>query len=285
MTDPSRPLLRYLGSKWRLAPWLLQQLPAHEIYVEAFGGGGALLLRKPRCRTEVYNDVDQQLVNLFRVLRSPDLAAEFVRQVQLTPYARDEYFAAHEPTDEPVESARRLLIRSHMGHGSRGTSSPSPSGFRQDGTTGSTRVAGEWGDMPEALQAIIDRLRGVTIDNRPAAEVLAYWDAPNVLHYLDPPYMPETRSVRARQPAGYHAYTHEMTAADHRALLDQLRGLKAMVAMSGYPSPLYEDALPDWTRVTTTARAHRNQQRTEVLWLNPAAAAARSQRSLWEAAA
>jgi DNA adenine methylase len=285
VTAPSRPLLRYLGSKWRLAPWLLDHLPPHEIYVEAFGGGAALLLRKPRARTEVYNDVDQQLVNLFRILRTADTAADFIRQVKLTPYARDEYFEAHEPTDDAMESARRLLIRSHMGHGSRGTSSPTPSGFRQDGTTGSTRVAGEWGDLPEALQAIVERLRGVTIDNRPATDVLTYWDAPNVLHYLDPPYMPETRSARARQPAGYHAYTHELTVEDHEALLAQARASRAMVAISGYSSPLYDDALSDWERLTTVTRAHRNQPRTEVLWLNPAAAAARAQRSLWEAAA
>lgn len=283
MNAPTRPLLRYLGSKWRLAPWLIDHLPPHEIYVEAFGGGGSLLLRKPRVRTEVYNDVDGELVNLFRLLRSSD-ASEFIRQVGLTPYARDEYDAAHEPCDDPIERARRLLIRSHMGHGSRGTSSPSPSGFRQDGTTGSTRVAGEWGDLPEALQAIVTRLRGVTIDNRPATEVLAYWDAPNVLHYLDPPYMPETRSIRARQPAGYHAYTHELTVDDHRQLLDQVRGMKAMVAISGYACPLYDDALRSWERRETVTRAHRNAKRTEVLWLNPPAAAAVAQRSLWAAA-
>lgn len=284
MTEPPRPLLRYMGSKWRLAPWLLEHLPPHEIYVEAFGGGAALLLRKPRSRTEVYNDVDQQLVNLFRLLRSTT-APEFIRRVSLTPYARDEYDAAHEPADDTIEQARCLLVRSHMGHGSRGTTSPSPSGFRQDGTTGSTRVAGEWADMPAALQAIVERLRGVTIDNRPAAEVLAYWDAPNVLHYLDPPYMPETRSVRARQPAGYHSYTHELTVDDHLALLEQARGLRAMVAISGYATPLYDDALQDWERLEVVTRAHRNTKRTEVLWLNAAAAAARRQRSLWEVAA
>ncbi len=270
VSGPHRPLLRYLGSKWRLAPWVIGHFPAHDIYVEPCGGAAAVLLQKDRCRTEVYNDIDGELVNLFAVLRSP-AGAELVRQVALTPYARAEYLAAHLPSDDPVERARRLLVRSHMGHGTRGTRVDRAAGFRSDGKTGGTRVAGEWADFPIALSAIIDRLRGVSLDNRPALDLVAYWDDPKVLVYLDPPYLPETRSDKAKQAEGYHTYACEMRLEDHVELLDAARASRSMVLISGYDSPLYDDALRGWRRVTTRARAHRNAERLEVLWINPLA--------------
>jgi DNA adenine methylase len=268
---PTRPLLRYLGSKWRLAPWIIAHFPAHDIYVEPFGGAAAVLLQKPRVRTEVYNDVDGELVNLFRVLRSPD-AGELVRQVALTPYAREEYLEAHLPTDQPLERARRLIVRSHMGHGTRGTRTDRAAGFRSDGKTGGTRVAGEWADFPDQLEAIVERFRGVSLESRTAGELLAYWDDPSVLVYADPPYLPATRSDKAKQAEGYHTYAHEMTVEDHAGFLDQAQSSRSMMLISGYASDQYDAALRGWTRRETRARAHRNAERTECLWINPLAA-------------
>lgn len=279
--SPQRPLLRYLGSKWRLAPWIIAQLPPHEIYLEPYGGGASLLLRKTRVRSEIYNDLDGELVNLFRVLRDPLGGGELVRKLKLTPYARAEYVEAMEPCQDAIERARRLLVRSHMGHGTRGTRTDRPAGFRSDGTSGTTRVAGEWADFPEVLLAIIDRIRGVSIDNRPALELIEYWDDPKTLIYLDPPYLPATRSSKARQAEGYHVYAHEMTVEQHVELLDRIQATQSMVALSGYPSSLYDEKLAGWERRETSARAHRNTERTEVLWLNAAAVAACPQPQLF----
>ncbi|MEN2983189.1 MAG: DNA adenine methylase [Thermus sp.] len=52
-TPPDRPVLRYYGGKWRLAPWILRHFPPHEVYTEAFGGSAAVLLRKPEAPLEV----------------------------------------------------------------------------------------------------------------------------------------------------------------------------------------------------------------------------------------
>jgi DNA adenine methylase len=264
--------LRYLGSKWRLAPWVIGHFPDHEIYVEPCGGAFAVGLQKPRCRTEVWNDIDGDLVNLFEVLRS-SAAGELIRQVSLTPYARSEYLEAHLPSTDPIERARRLLIRSHMGHGTRGTRVDRAAGFRSDGKTGGTRVAGEWADFPGPLAAIVERVRGVSLDCRPAAELLTYWDDPKVLVYLDPPYVPSTRSDKAKQAEGYHTYACEMTPADHVELIEHARASRSMVLISGYESELYDDALRGWERRTVKARAHRNAERLEVIWINPLAAA------------
>ena len=88
---PTRPVLRYMGGKWRLAPWILRHLPPHRTYVEPFGGAASVLLRKPRAYAEIYNDLDGEIVSLFRVLRDPEAAAELVRRIALTPFAREEF--------------------------------------------------------------------------------------------------------------------------------------------------------------------------------------------------
>lgn len=88
-----RPLLRYHGGKWRLAPWIISFFPDHRIYTEAYGGAASVLLRKKRSYAEVYNDLDGEIVNLFRVLRNPAQARELIRLVALTPFAREEFEA------------------------------------------------------------------------------------------------------------------------------------------------------------------------------------------------
>ncbi|MBX9815384.1 MAG: DNA adenine methylase [Sphingomonas sp.] len=266
---PPRPLLRWLGGKYRLAPWIIGFFPKHRIYLEPFGGAASVLLAKEPAYNEIYNDLDGELVNLFQVLREqPDA---LLRGLKLTPYAEAEYWRAFEPTEEPVERARRTLVRSHMGHGTGGARIDRPTGFRTDGTSGRTNVAGEWADLPDELPPIIDRLRRVNIMQRPALELLARFDDPKVLIYLDPPYLPATRSTKSRKPGErYHTYAFELTEDDHRELLSICRRSKAMIALSGYPDGLYDRELPDWPRAEREARAHRNSPRTERLWLNPA---------------
>ena len=64
-----RPMVRWHGGKWVLAPWIISHFPPHQIYTEAFGGAASVLLKKPRCYAEIYNDLDGEIVNLFRVAR------------------------------------------------------------------------------------------------------------------------------------------------------------------------------------------------------------------------
>lgn len=268
---PERPVLRWLGGKFRLAPWVISHFPAHRIYVEPFGGAASVLLQKPRSYNEIYNDLDGELVNLFGVLRG-NRASELLEAIRLTPYARAEYEAAFAHSDDDVERARRTIVRSHLAHGTGGARIDRPTGFRTDGSSGTTNVAGEWADLPDALNAVITRLRGVNIEQRPAMDLLTRYAGPDTLFYLDPPYLPATRSTKSRKPGEkYHTYAVEMDEDDHAELLATCGASEAMIVLSGYPDPLYDQALVGWRRVSTEARAHRNSPRTEVLWLNPAA--------------
>jgi DNA adenine methylase len=271
---PTRPALRYLGGKWKLAPWIISHFPPHRVYVEPFGGAASVLLRKPRSAGECYNDLDGSLVNLFSVLRDPEQAAELCRRVGLTPFARAEYDLAFEPTDDAIERARRLVVRSYMGHGSSSAISARSTGFRASLVNRKGALpAGEWPGMPKALSTISERLQGVLIECRPALQVVERYDADDALVFLDPPYVQETRSAKRRGGLAFHAYAHEMTDRDHLELLDWALRAKSMIVLSGYASRLYDERLADWRRVSIETHADGALDRTEVLWINPPCAA------------
>lgn len=276
MTDVPRPVVRWHGGKWLLAPWIISHFPPHRVYTECFGGGGSVLLRKDRAYAEVYNDLDGKIVNLFRVLRS-DRAQELVHMLRLTPFARTEFQEAYEEASDPVEQARRLVIRSFQGFGSNGHERST--GFRANSNRSGTTPAHDWRNYPEALAVAVERLRGVTVENRPALDVIMAHDVPDALHYVDPPYVLSTRSDPSKD------YAHELTDDEHLALLAGLDRVQGMVILSGYPSALYDDALGHWQRVERKALADGARARTEVLWLNQAASSRIPSPQLFGAAA
>lgn len=273
MNAPVRPLLRWHGGKWRLAPWILSHFTAHRVYVEPYGGAASVLLRKDRAYSEIYNDLDGEVVNLMRVLQDPRRAARLVEMLSLTPFARAEFEIAYRRTRNSVERARRLTIRAYMGFGSDGHNIDVRTGFRANSNRSNTTPAHDWANYPLTLQHTIDRLAGVVIESRPALDVMRHHDADDALHYVDPPYLPETRSEKSRKGGGkYHAYAHEMSVEDHVELLAFLQTLRGKVVLSGYPAALYDDALEGWSRFEKAALSDGAKPRTEVLWLNPAAA-------------
>jgi len=275
MMRVARPVLRWHGGKWRLAPWVISHFPAHRTYVEPFGGAASVLLRKPPAYSEVYNDLDGEVVNLFRVLRNRRQADELRRALEATPFAREEFELAARQARFPVERARRLVVRSYMGFGSDSAHSGQCTGFRAQSAQSNRSPERDWRNYPAKLEAVVDRMRDVVIERRDALAVSARHDSAETLHYLDPPYLPVTRSAKARKGGTrYHAYRHEMDDSDHRAMIDGVRALAGMVVLSGYPSDMYDRALADWRRVECAAFADGARPRTEVLWINPACAEA-----------
>lgn len=278
---PSRPVLRYHGGKWKLAPWILSHMPPHRIYTEPFGGGGSVLLRKPRAYGEVYNDLDAEVVNVFRVLQDPARAEVLRRRLELTPFARAEFRAAYEPTDDPVEAAARLVVRSFMGFGSASVTRTHITGFRSNSNRAGTTPAQDWGNWPWQVPAFVDRLRGVVIENRDALEVIAQHDGEDTLHYVDPPYVHATRSSLSNRNGNLgHYYKHELDDAAHVALIETLKDLKGMVLLSAYPHEIYTSRLGGWTMLEREHLADGARRRREVLWLSPRAADAQRQGDL-----
>lgn len=279
MSGVTRPALRYYGGKWTLAPFVIQHFPEHEAYVEPFGGAASVLLRKEPSPVEVYNDLDGEVVNFFRVLReSPE---ELVRRLECTPFSRGELreceSAAFEKREaDPVERARWLFVRSWQG---RGAPNRWRAGWRyQRSITTRTRVVDDWRDC-ERLFGVAERLKDVLIEEDAAFAVLTRYDTPATLFFVDPPYVADTRSTRWAT----NGYKHEMTDEDHRRLAAALRELTGMVVLSGYPGPLYTELYAGWDCVTRSHHAEQGKKTTEALWISPNARAAVRQGRLGDA--
>lgn len=259
------PPLTYFGGKTLLAPRIAAVLPVHQHYVEPFAGSLAVLLAKRPSAMETVNDLDAHLMTFWRVLR--DRPDELAQVCALTPHARAEHQAAYElPTDlSDLERARRVWVLLTQGRGGlliragwRHFVDPSGSG---NGMPGNLR------GYVARLGPAAARLAQVSLECLPALDLIAKYGAyPDVLFYVDPPYLGSTRSSGG--------YRHDMTGDnEHRDLLDALLGCRAAVVLSGYPSPLYDDALNGWDRVTFTTGTGQSTKgvwstRTEVLWSN-----------------
>lgn len=269
--DPAvkRSVLRYHGGKWLLAPWILSHFPQHITYVEPFGGAASVLMRKEPAPQEVYNDLDEEIVNVFRVLRDKESGMELARLLSLTPHARAEYDLSYAPATDPIEAARRTIVRSFMGHASESATGQYKSGFRfrpYKGSRGGANSAMEWARYPYSLQAFINRLRPVTLECLPASEVIEKYDTPGTLFYVDPPY------VRATRTSNGKCYRHEMTDKEHTALAEQLKYIQGCAIVSGYACELYNRLYAGWQQVFRECYAGTASPRTECLWLSPAVA-------------
>lgn len=233
-------------------------------------GGGSILLRKQRSKNEIYNDLDGDIVNVFKVLRDPIHSKQLLELLSFTPFSRLEMFLGWEETEDPVEQARRCIVRSHMGFGSAGATK-GRTGFRGLDRCESSfsAPAQQWSKLPHHLRAVINRLQGVVIENVDASKLIDTVDGTNTLFYIDPPYLPTTRSS---MKGGMKYYRHEMSQDDHVQLLDQIQNIQGMVLLSGYDSDLYNDTLIDWEKVTFKSRASSGAGtviRNECVWIKP----------------
>lgn len=280
MNTPSRPLLRWFGGKWRIAPWVISHMPPHALYCEPYGGAASVLMRKPRVRVEVVGDLDDELLNLFAVVRDEKLCNRLAFLLVMTPWSDAEFELAYEPVpvDEPVERARRLIVRHAMGVTNDVRLGRTRTGFRRYTAIASSTPALDWHTFPDALPAIRRRLQGVVIERSDAVQTMLRHDRPDALFYVDPPYLPETRGDPKR------GYAHELDEAGHLRLLSCLIGLKGTVVVSGYANPIYDWMLTGWTRVTKPSADIRGRVREEVLWISPKATASTRQPDLFTAA-
>lgn len=269
MKIPDGPILHYPGGKWNIAPWVVLHFPPHIHYIEPFFGGGSVFFHKVPARHEVINDLSGDVVNLFRMIRErgEDLAAALAA----TPYARAEYELSYQPTDDPLERARRFVVRVRMAHSSK---LDSGSGWRSAGIAEKYAAhPATWRTVADRVLQHIDRLRDAEIESRPALDVIQRYNTPDALIYADPPYVLSTRAGTM--------YQHEMTDEQHIELLDALDAHCGPVVLSGYASPIYDDRLGHWQRVQRLTETNK-KPRQEVLWVNPVATRQQSAPSLFD---
>lgn len=258
-------ILHYPGSKWSMADWIISHMPEHTTYLEPFFGSGAVLFNKEPAVLETVNDLDGDVVNLFRVVR--DRPEELAHALRWTPYARSEYLAAHEAVVDEIDQARRFLVRCWQ---SIRVKTGSISGWKCRGTPDDSYRIKQFNQLSDQILLVADRLKSCQIENRPALQVIERYNRPDVMIYADPPYLMATRNGTI--------YDNEMNDADHLQLLDALDAHAGPAIISGYPNQMYDDRLTHWRREERQQVIENGRSRTEVLWINPIAATAGQQR-------
>ena len=209
-----KQILKYPGSKYKSADWIIRQFPEHHSYLEPFFGSGAILFNKERSDIETINDLDGEVINLFRQIKeAPQAIAE---EIYFRPYSREIYNKAFEKEPEnDFERAINFIIRSNMGHGYR--TNGKKVGWKCD-VQGRERAyaARDWAELPGIIREAAERLKGVQIENRPAVELIQKYNFEDVLIYADPPYLLSTRAGKQ--------YRHEMTEPEETLIATTAHG-------------------------------------------------------------
>lgn len=273
--------ISWYGGKGMMTAKILPLLPPHKIYVEPFGGGASILFSKPPSPIEVYNDLNAGLVNFFRVLRDPDKAARLHMLAASTPFSRQEYLEARDQWAEGPDDVRRAyrwFVAARMAFsGNFGTGWSRALG---SSSRGMSQCASRWISATDVLGWAHARLMRVQVERLDFRRVIADYDTPETLFYLDPPYVLETRRCEA--------YEHELKDDDHRDLVELLLKAQGKALLSGYDHEIYRPLeKAGWRCVrfdvpcnTVRRGGHtgvigkgglRDHRRTEVIWISPRA--------------
>ena len=259
-----KAIIRYPGSKWGIARWIIDHFPpGYEkmVYLEPFAGSGAVFFNKlPGC-VETINDMDGDVVNLFRVLR--ERPEDLRRALELTPYSREEYDLAFEPCDEPLEKARRFMVKTTQAIGAK---MDGKCGWRNHKQTKIGGTACKWNGITDTIDAAARRLKGdtthlVQIERMDALRLIRRYNTPEALIYLDPPY------VRSTRKSG-RLYSCEMTNDQHQEMLEIITHTRAMVVISGYVNDLYTQYLSGWNMYKTKTHTTSAEVVEETIWTN-----------------
>ena len=257
-------ILQYPGKKNSIANWVISHFPQNYqsmTYLEPFFGSGCIFFRKERSAVETINDLDNEIFNLFLQIR--DNPEELMMLLMNTPWSRAEYDLAFVKTENPVEQARRCLVRFWFAIAANLRTKNS---MRFEILRNSGALTRFHQSLPEIIMLASERLKHnkksiVQIENRNVFELLPKYNCENVFMYLDPPYMPETRKKKK-------VYKHELTSDEHEELLKLICQSKAKIIISGYRSELYTHYLNGWRLEQTTAKDQAGNNRTECIWMN-----------------
>ena len=256
----------WYGGKFSHLDWILPILSDCHHYCEPFGGSAAVLLNRTPAAVETYNDLDGEVVNFFRVLRSN--ADALVREIALTPFSREEFFVACTTNGDPLpdlERARRFYIRARQARSglAQKASVGRWANCKETSRSGMSGVVSRWFGGVPALWEIAERISRVQIENRPALDVIALYDSPSTMFYCDPPYPHESRS-------GGRAYGYELSDDEHCQLAGTISRRQGKCAVSGYRCDIMDTLYRNFQRIDAAPKAcHSSKtQRQEALWVN-----------------
>ena len=181
-SNPTNPIIPWLGGKRRLAEKLLPMFPPHECYVEVFCGGAALyFLRQVPAPVEVINDINGDLVNLYRVVQNH--MEEFVRQFKWAISSRQIFKWQQMTKPETLTDIQRAARFYYLQHHAFGGKIDG-----QNYGTATTAPMINLCRIEESLSAAHLRLSGTNVENLSWLECMKRYDRGHTFFYLDPPY-------------------------------------------------------------------------------------------------
>lgn len=254
--------LRYFGGKSTLAGYIRRYLlpDGYRHYIEPFFGGGGLFFSLSPADVETVNDLDGELVNFYRVLQDANLFRRFQRIVELTPFSRQVFAEARQKSDDPVQQAVNLFVRSRQAFGGTG----SWGSVITDTMSGVTGSAARWLAAVRGLPEAHQRLSRVQIEHDDGISVIQRYATAESFVYADPPYTHDTRRG--------NRYRHEMLSADHDRMVGVLLSCPGRVMLSGYRTPLYRRLeTGGFHRIDIPTVSHIDPsrgKRCESLWIN-----------------
>jgi len=242
------------GSKLKSLDNLLQLVPYSKTYCELFGGSGVLLLNRSKSRFEIFNDRHSGVTDFWIALR--DQKDELIERVGGDIYSKElfEYYRDNwEKQDTRIERAARWYYSITYSFNQLG---------RHWGRERTKSSVSKMDNRLLLLPELSDRLHSVVVENGSWEELFEYYDSPETTFYLDPPYI-ET-------PTG--TYKHNMSLADHEAMLQKVIQAQGTVCLSGYKNDLILkypwDEVHSWEVRDCMARAvERSDTDVEVLYI------------------
>ncbi|SHH32980.1 DNA adenine methylase [Desulfofustis glycolicus] len=250
-------LIPYFGGKTRLAKQIIDRFPEHTCYVEVFAGGASVFFSKEPSPAEVLNDLDKELITLYRAVKHhPE---ELYRQFKFSLVARTEFnreTQVNPDTLTDIQRAARYLYLQKMAFGGHITG-------RTYGTATTGKPRLNLLTLQTSLEQAWQRLANVNIECMDFRDLIKRYDRPHTLFYLDPPYW------------DLPGYNHNFEEQDFKDLAELLVGIKGRFLMSFNDTPeireLFGQFQIDEVKLKyslTRSTAGRSKTRTELLISN-----------------
>ncbi|MBO0959541.1 DNA adenine methylase [Neobacillus sp. MM2021_6] len=229
-----RSPLIWFGGKSKYAEYIISKMPTHKKYIEPFGGAAHVIAQKGKINFEVYNDIDNLVVNF--ILQAIDQKERLAKRVSALPYSRALYeqWKREELPRDPFEKAVRFFYLNRCGI-SKGNAEERPqTGWRHSTLSGQSPSNG-YLSACDVIESFADRMKGVLIENLDYKQIIEKYDSPDALFYVDPPYVGREKY-----------YAGGFTEEDHRELARMLNRVRGKVIISYYHHQLIEECYQGW---------------------------------------
>lgn len=261
-------LVSYFGGKYPHLKWLISKFPAGNYHFIDIMCGSANIALNVKYPLVTVNDINNEIINLFNVLR--DHYDEFIRVLYFTPFSREELNRII--TDSingvqlpDIERARRYFVKCQLGYGGNGSQNNHyGAGFEWVLNETNYYHVDNWNLKLKRLAKIVARLRQFQIENRNAFDLFDRVNHKGNIVYFDPPYLLSLRKSKRKR------YRYEQDNNFHIRLAEKISEAKCFVAISGYNSLLYDEIFSKMCKSMDLAkRSNMGKHITrECLWTN-----------------